>query len=75
METAHAFSCWGGKSQIAGLREACLRAKDLLRPVELFCDRLPAIAFDPTAEETADLAQATVVNLPERSGKQPAGRE
>ena len=42
-----------------------LLAKDMLRCVEVICDRLPAVGFDLTREETAALARAIVLSLPE----------
>ena len=42
-----------------------LLAKDMLRCVEVICDRLPAVGFDLTTEETAALARAIVLSLPE----------
>lgn len=42
-----------------------LLAKDMLRCVEVICDRLPAVGFDLTREETAALACAIVLSLPE----------
>lgn len=42
-----------------------LLAKDMLRCVEVICDRLPAVGFDLTTEETAALACAIVLSLPE----------
>ncbi|MCI9457984.1 MAG: MarR family transcriptional regulator [Oscillospiraceae bacterium] len=52
-----------------------LLAKDLLRCVEIIQERLPAMGFDLTVEETADLVHTVVVNLPEHSRKRLAGRE
>ena len=51
-----------------------LMAKDLFRCVEVIRERLPAMNFDLTAEETADLIQAIVVNLPEHCRNRLAGR-
>ena len=42
-----------------------LLAKDMLRCVEVICNRLPAVGFDLTREETAALARAIVLSLPE----------
>ena len=42
-----------------------LLAKDMLRCVEVICDRLPAVGFDLTREETAALARVIVLSLPE----------
>ena len=42
-----------------------LLAKDMLRCVEVICDRLPAVGFDLTREETAALARTIVLSLPE----------
>ena len=42
-----------------------LLAKDMLRCVVVICDRLPAVGFDLTREETAALARAIVLSLPE----------
>jgi DtxR family Mn-dependent transcriptional regulator len=52
-----------------------LLAKDLLRCVEVIRERLPAMGFDLTPEEAAALAYTMVVNLPEHSRNQLAGRE
>lgn len=51
-----------------------LLAKDMLRCVEVIRERLPAMKFDLTAEETTDLVQTIVVNLPEHCRMQLAGR-
>ena len=51
-----------------------LLAKDMLRCVEVIRERLPAMRFDLTAEETTDLVQTIVVNLPEHCRMQLAGR-
>ena len=51
-----------------------LLAKDLFQCVEVIRERLPAMNFDLTTEETADLVQAIVVNLPEHCRKQLVGR-
>ena len=51
-----------------------LLAKDMLRCVEVIRERLPAMRFDLTAEETTDLVQTIVVNLPEHCRRQLAGR-
>ena len=51
-----------------------LLAKDLFQCVEVIRERLPAMNFDLTTEEMADLVQAIVVNLPEHCRKQLANR-
>lgn len=51
-----------------------LLAKDMLRCVEVIRERLPAMRFDLTEEETTDLVQTIVVNLPEHCRMQLAGR-
>ena len=51
-----------------------LLAKDMFRCVEVIRERLPAMKFDLTAEETTDLVQTIVVNLPEHCRMQLAGR-
>lgn len=42
-----------------------LLAKDMLQCIELIRERLPAVGFDLTTEETAALARAIVLSLPE----------
>ena len=51
-----------------------LLAKDMLRCVEVICDRLPAVGFDLTREETAALARAIVLSLPEHCRRRLVGR-
>ena len=51
-----------------------LLAKDMLRCVEVIHERLPAMGFDLTEEETRDLVRTMVVNLPEHCRRRLAGR-
>ncbi len=45
-----------------------LLAKDMLQCIELIRERLPAVGFDLTTEETAALARAIVLSLPGAAG-------
>lgn len=51
-----------------------LLAKDMLRCVEVIHERLPAMEFDLTEEETRDFVRTIVVNLPEHCRRRLAGR-
>lgn len=51
-----------------------LLAKDMLRCVEVVHERLPAMRFDLTEEETRDFVRAMVVNLPEHCRRRLVGR-
>ena len=51
-----------------------LLAKDMLRCIELICERLPAMGFDLTEEEMQDFVRTMVVNLPEHCRRRLAGR-
>lgn len=51
-----------------------LLAKDILRCVEVIRERLPAMGFDLTEEETLDFVRTMVVNLPEHCRNRLAGR-
>ena len=51
-----------------------LLAKDMLRCVEVIHERLPAMGFDLTEEETLDFVHTMVVNLPEHCRNRLAGR-
>ena len=67
----------GRNNSMAELREAHLRyllAKDMLQCIELIRERLPAMGFDLTEEETRDFVRTMVVNLPEHCRRRLAGR-
>ena len=51
-----------------------LLAKDMLQCIELICERLPAMGFDLTEEESRDFVRTMVVNLPEHCRRRLAGR-
>ena len=51
-----------------------LLAKDMLRCIELICERLPAMGFDLTEEEAQDFVRTMVVNLPEHCRRRLAGK-
>ena len=51
-----------------------LLAKDLLLCVELIRERLPAMGFDLTEEETEEYIRMMAMNLPEHCQKHLAGR-
>ena len=51
-----------------------LLAKDMLQCIELIRERLPAMGFDLTVEETRDFVRTMAVNLPEHCWKRLAGR-
>lgn len=51
-----------------------LLAKDMLQCVEPIHERLPAMGFDLTEEETQDFVRTIVVNLPEHCRNHLIGR-
>lgn len=51
-----------------------LLAKELLRCVELVHERLPAMGFELTEEETQNFIRTMVVNLPDHCRRKLAGR-
>lgn len=52
-----------------------LLAKDMLRCVEVVHERLPAMGFDLTEEETRDFVRTMVLNLPEHCRNRLTGRD
>lgn len=51
-----------------------LMAKDLLRCLDVLCERLPAMGLDLAAEEAQELLHTMVINLPEHCRMRLAGR-